>query len=154
MFVFRHIRVARQRLRSLLGKKKLDDQLDQELSFHVEQLVLENLAAGMTDKEARQAAHRTFGNLSLMEEDCRDQRRVNWFHDFWQDLRYGLRILGKNRGFTAIAATSLALGIGANTAILGVVGSLLLASLPLPDGDRLVVVRTFPSLNPRQGTNA
>ena len=150
MTVSRFLRICRQRLRSLIRKEALDDQLDRELSFHFEQLVEENLAAGMNPEDARREARLAIGNISVFKEECRDQRRVAWAHDFLQDLRYGLRMMRKHPGVTSIAAISLALGIGANTAILSVGSSLLLGTLPLPDSERLVIVNTIQDRNPRQ----
>src|SRR5689334_8532505 len=116
----RLIRIWRQRLVSMFRKRTLDDQLDQELSFHFEQLQKENLEAGMTPEEARLEAKRTLGYVEIFKEECRDQRRVAWVHDFHQDVRYGLRMMRNHAGLTAIVALSLAFGIGANAAILSV----------------------------------
>src|SRR5437764_8949102 len=135
-------RVGRNRLRSAIAKDELDASLSRELNFHFEQLVKENTDDGMSLPEARQAALRTLGNVPLLEEQCRDQRRVTWFHDLRQDALHGLRILRKSPGFTAVATISLALGIGANTAILGVMDTVLRGSLPFPNAGRLVVVNT------------
>src|SRR5689334_12110264 len=143
MALSRFLRVWRHRVRSLSDKDRLDTQLGQEFAFHFEQLVQENIAEGMALRDARLAARRTLGNVPLLEDQCRDQRRVGWLQDLWQDLNYGLRMLRQNPGFTAIAALSLALGIGANSAILGALRSTLLAKIPFPDGDRLVLVRTY-----------
>jgi putative ABC transport system permease protein len=154
MVLSRPLRVWRQRVRSLVQKDDLDSALSQEFAFHFEQLVRENTAAGMTLKEARLAARRALGNVPLLEEQCRDQRRVAWLHDLWQDLKYGLRMLRQNPGFTSIAALSLALGIGANSAILGTLRSTLLGNVPFPNGDRLVLLRTYPEENPGQYNSA
>jgi putative ABC transport system permease protein len=138
----RLFRVWRNRFRSAVEKDQLDAALSQELEFHFEQLVKENTNDGMTLTEARQAARRMLGNVSLLEEQCRDHRRLTWFHDLRQDALYGLRMMRRNPGFTAIATISLALGIGANTAILGVMDTVVRGNLPFPDADRLVVVKT------------
>ena len=147
-------RILRQRLRSLWRKDRADAELDQEFAFHLEQLVQENLAGGMPLREANHAARRELGNVSLLEEQCRDHRRVNWLRDLWQDSLHGLRMLRQNPGFTAVAAISLALGIGANTAILGVMQKVMLGDLPFRDADRLVIVRTFPLDAPARQDNA
>ena len=154
MTLLRRLRVLRQRLRSSWRKEAMDAELLKEFAFHLDQLVHENIAEGMPSGEARSAARRTLGNAGLLEEECRDQRRVTWLHDLWQDLCYGARMLRKNPGFSIIATSSLALGIGGNTAILGVMGSVLLGDLSLPHADRLVVIRTFPLENPQQSSNA
>ncbi len=150
----RLLRVAFQRLRSLSRKDKMDAELEKELAFLFEQLVKENTADGMAPDEARKAASRTLGNFALLEEQCRDQRRVSWLHDLWQDALYGLRMLRNHPGFTAIAVGSLALGIGANTAVLGAIDSVLLGSLPFPNASRLVLIHTFPLDDARQNNSA
>jgi len=144
MTASRLIHICRQRLLSLFRKERLDGQLDRELSFHLEQLRQENIEAGMTPDEARRAAQRALGNVAVFKEECRDQRRVGWFHDFRQDLHYGLRMMRKQAGFTSIAALSLGLVIGGNTAVLSVGSSLLLGALPLPQADQLVMIRMVP----------
>jgi predicted permease len=152
--VTRLARILRQRLRSLWLRERADAELDREFEFHLEQLVAEHAEAGMTLREAREAARRALGNLPLLEEQCRDHRRVNWLHDVWQDSLHGLRMLRQNPGFTLVAAASLALGIGANTAILGVMQKVMLGELPFRDADRLVIVRTFPLDAPARRDNA
>ncbi|HSP69675.1 MAG TPA: ABC transporter permease [Bryobacteraceae bacterium] len=154
MTLARLIRISGQRLRSLSDKDHLDAELNRELAFHFEQLVRENVAAGMPPAAARRAARLALGNLSLLEEQCRDQRRVGWLHDLWQDLSYGLRMLRQSPGFTSIVVLSLALGIGVNSAILGAIRATLLARIPFPGGDRLVVVRTYPEWNPALSNSA
>ena len=141
MTASRFIHICRQRIRSLFQKERMDEQIDEELLFHLEQLEKENLEAGMSASEARAAAQRALGNVTVFKEECRDERRVSWFYDFCQDVQYGARMMRRNPGFTGIAAISLALGIGANTAILNVGAAVLLGDLRLPDAERLVVVR-------------
>jgi DNA-binding PadR family transcriptional regulator len=140
--LMRLIGILRQRLRSMFRTQALDDELDQELLFHLEQLEHENLQAGMSAEDARVAARRTLGNIAVLKDNVRDQRRMSWYYDFCQDVRYGLRMMRKHPGFTAIAAVALALGIGANSAILNVGATLFLQDLPLPDAERLFMVRT------------
>lgn len=144
----RILRVSRLRLRSLSRSEALDAEVENELAFHVEQLTREHIAGGMAPDEARRAARRGVGNVALIEEQCRDQRRGRWLHDFQQDLIYGLRMLRRSPGFTAMAAVSLALGIGGNAAILGVIDAVLLQSLPLPNAERLVNIKTVPFDSP------
>ncbi len=150
----RLLRVARQRIRGLLKKDAADDELSRELAFHFEHLVEEYRAEGLSFEAAQRAARRAIGNIPLLEEQCRDHRRVSWFHDLRQDVFYGLRMLRRNPGFTAVAVLSLAIGIGTNTAILSVIDAVLRAGLPIPRDDRLVVIRTYPLDNPRQETHA
>jgi predicted permease len=147
-------RIAQQRLRSVLHKKAADEELSRELALHFELLVEELHADGMSREEAQRAARRALGNMPMLEEQCRDQRRVSWFLDLQHDIVYGMRMLRANPGFTAVAVLSLAIGIGANTAILSVIDAVLRAGLAIPDDDRLVVVRTFPLDNPDQETHA
>jgi putative ABC transport system permease protein len=147
----RFIRICGQRLQSLFRKQQLDDELDQELLFHLEQLERENLEAGMSPAEARREARKGLGNLAVFKEECRDERRVSWFYDFCQDARYGVRMMRKHPGFTSVAAISLALGIGGNTAILNVGGAVLWNDLPLPDPGRVMVIHSFPSPTPYMG---
>jgi putative ABC transport system permease protein len=121
----------------------MDADVGHELAFHFQQLVQEYAAEGMPLDEARYAARRTLGNHTLLTQECRDQRRVAWLHDFWQDVRFGARMLRKNSCLTAITALSLALGIGANTAILGTLGAIKGGPLPFRDPDRLVAIQTI-----------
>jgi putative ABC transport system permease protein len=154
MAISRLLRVWRHRLRSLSDRDRLDSQLGQELTFHFEQLVQEKIAEGMALKEARLAAQRAVGNVPLLQDQCRDQRRVAWLQDLWQDVKYGIRTLRQNPGFTSVAVLSLALGIGANSAILGAIQHALLVDIPLPHADRLIVIRTYPLENPGQTSAA
>jgi putative ABC transport system permease protein len=151
----RLFRIWRLRLRSLVRKDAVDTELHRELAFHFDELVAEKIEEGLSPEAARQAAHRALGNVAALEESCRDERRVTWLHDLRQDVVYGIRILRKNPGFTTIAAASLALGIGANTAVLGAFDALILQQLPVAHADRLVAIQSVPLENPSQlGGNA
>src|SRR5688572_19841029 len=154
MSVSRFLRIVRQRFRALWRRDTLDSELDRELAFHLEQLTSAYVTDGMTPDEARHAARRELGNLPLVAEQCQDQRRVGWVTDLRQDLSHGVRMLRKNPGFTGLVVASLALGIGANTAVLGVMDALLRQGLPVPDDERVVVIRTYPQGNPQQETHA
>ena len=130
--------IVRMRLRSLARRKRVERDLDKELRFHIEQQVEENLALGMPPAEARRAALRKLGGLTQIEEECRDMRRTDSIENLWRDLRYALRMLGKNPGFTVVIVLTLALSIGANSAIFSVIDGVLLRPLPYPDADRIV----------------
>src|SRR5688572_17236358 len=129
-----------RRLRALLSKRKLDDDLDAELRFHLEREVEQNIKAGIRPPEAELAALRSFGGVELAREECRDARGVRYIEEFWQDIRYGVRVLVSKPAFSLILIATLALGIGANTAIFSVINGVLLKSLPFPQPDRIVVI--------------
>ena len=130
----------RMRWRALFQKEQVERELADELSFHLEREATQNQRDGMNPEDARYSALKTFGALERSKEECRDARGVRLIEEFLQDLRYGRRLLSKNPGFSLIAIVTLALGIGANTAIFSVVSAFLLRPLPYGDADRLVMV--------------
>ena len=134
--------------RDLFHVKQSENELDAELRFDIAQRVETNVRAGMTRHEAEREARREFGSIDLAKEECRDARGTQFFEQTWQDIRFGLRMLRKSPGFTATAILTLALGIGANTAIFSVMDTVILQSLPIRNPNELVVIS---SVTPRTG---
>src|SRR5262249_5669675 len=132
-------RILHQRLRTILRPSRVENDLEQELAIHLEQLTKEYRAAGLDEHKARNAGRRAFGGIALGAEQCRERRGLRLLEDLGQDLAYAFRLLTKSPGFTAIAVLSLALGIGANTATFGVIDALMLRTLPVRDPERLVM---------------
>jgi macrolide transport system ATP-binding/permease protein len=118
------------RLRSLFRRTQVDQELQQELRDHLEQQIKVNLARGMSSEEARYSALRALGGVTQVEEQCRDTRGVNTIENFLQDLRYGLRQLRRNPGFSILAILCLTLGIGANAAVFSWVEGILFRPYP------------------------
>jgi len=131
----------RQHFRSLFRRARVEDELDREFRFHLEQQIEENRAAGMAPDEARRSALATLGGVTQLQEACRDMRGVQWIETLVQDLRYGLRTMGRNPGFTTVAVLTLALGIGANTAIFSLLDAVELRRLPVRHPEQLAEIQ-------------
>jgi putative ABC transport system permease protein len=129
------------KLQTLFHRNRTTQQLDDEFQFHLEQQIAENIARGMSREEARYTATRAFGNPTFLKEETRDTWGWIWLDQLAQDLRYGLRTLRKNLGFTAVAVLTLALGIGANTAIFQLIDALRLRAIPVKEPQQLVTVQ-------------
>ena len=131
----------KKRWRALFRKDEMERELDDELRYHLERETAQNLRSGMDQEEARYAALRTFGGVDQSKEESRDARGVRLIEEFWRDVRYGIRSLGKSRSFTTIAVLTLALGIGANTAIFQLLDAVRLRTLPVRAPQELAEVR-------------
>ena len=121
-------------------RKRMMNDLDQDIRDFIERETQDNIDRGMPAEEARYAALRKFGNLTRVKEETREVWTIVWLEQFWQDVRFGLRMLVKNPGFTAVALLTLGLGIGVNTTVFSVVSTMLLRKPPVHDPDRLMML--------------
>jgi putative ABC transport system permease protein len=134
----RSMQMLLKRARALLRSEAVDRELGDEMREHLQHLVDEHIARGMAPAAALDAARREFGPVAQIADEARDARGVMWLANAWQDVRYGMRLIGRAPGFAAAAILTVALGIGATTAIFSVVYSVVLQPLPYREPDRLV----------------
>jgi predicted permease len=141
MSLSRLLRIVRQRVRALWRRETLENELDRELAFHLDHLTAEFIADGLPPVDARLAARRALGNAPLLAEQCRDHRGDSWLRDFHRDVGHGVRLLRRNAATASVIVASLALGIGANTAVLGALDTILRTPMLIPDAGRVLQVR-------------
>src|SRR5215472_13469785 len=122
---------VRSWLRAVTRRTRMEREMDAELRFHIEAFAEDLVRRGVTREEALRRAHIEFGGVERAKEECREARGANFIQSLIQDLRFGLRILAKAPGFTSVVVLSLALGIGANTAIFSLIDALMLKMLPV-----------------------
>ena len=134
------LRFTRLRLKGLLRKEQVEDEMDAELRFHLMMRAQENIRDGMTPESAMRDARRRFGSLDRVKDAAREIKGAGMLGTLLQDVRYGVRMMVKSPAVTLVAVLTLAAGVGANTAIFSVVNAVLLKSLPYHDSHRLVIV--------------
>ena len=151
------LRILATRIRAMFARKRVEREFDEELRAHFEMLVEQNLQRGMSPEHARRAARQELGGADQIKEAVHDQRGLPLLESIVVDIRYALRILCKSPGFTTVAVLTLALGIGANTAIFSMLDAVFLRALPYPHSEQIAVVWEdvhLPRYNSSQNTPA
>ena len=131
-----------RRVSAIVNPSALDRELNEEIATHLAEAEDEYARRGLSPAQARLAALRDFGGVTQTKERHRDLRSLVWFEETWRDLLHGARLLVRNPGFSAVVVCSLALGIGANTALFSIMDAMMLRMLPVPRGEEIVRLRT------------
>ncbi|HEY6386087.1 MAG TPA: ABC transporter permease [Candidatus Acidoferrum sp.] len=139
------------RVKALVNRRRLERDLEEELEFHLAKRAEKNRRLGLAADEAQAAARRRFGNVPLVKEDCREMWIFTWLETLWRDFCYAARILAKSPGFAAVVIFSLALGIGANTAVFSVMNAVLLHGLPYQHPEELATIFSTHKWDPSSG---
>src|SRR5262245_55132131 len=140
-----------RRLFSLVRRGRYEREMEEEMRFHLEMQIEQNLSSGMAAEEARCAARRQFGNQTWLKEAPNEMWSLRFIETLIQDLRYGARTLVKNPGFTSLAMLTLALGLGATTTIFSAIQNILLEPFPYKDAQRVVAIQIHDTSDSRPG---
>lgn len=144
------VRTIWARIRSVGRRRVVKREIDEELRFHLDQQTAESMVAGMSPEDAAREARKRFGNLQSIREECREIRGASFGETMWKDIRFGARTLWRNPGFTTIAVVTLAVGIGAASAVFSLIQGVLLTPPPYPKPEQVMLVRAVSPENPSQ----